>query len=154
MSPDRIEALSRRLADPTSRRSVLGLFGAGVAGTAVAAVGLFESEALRQVTQQRERFGRRKRRQPPLRGHRGRHRHRRRPAPRSSSAPSTLKKFKSPGNDQIYALGKLAGDPDQERQGQEGQARRTASPLAWPPPDWTTQAATCRPSRWPAASST
>jgi hypothetical protein len=43
MSPDRIEAISRRLADPSSRRSVLSLFGVGVAGTAVTAFGLNET---------------------------------------------------------------------------------------------------------------
>jgi hypothetical protein len=36
MSADRIEALSRSLADSTSRRSLLRLLGVGVAGTAVA----------------------------------------------------------------------------------------------------------------------
>jgi len=40
MSPDRIEALSRSLADSTSRRSLLKLLGIGAAGTAVTAVGL------------------------------------------------------------------------------------------------------------------
>jgi hypothetical protein len=40
MSPDRIEALSRSLADSTSRRSLLKLLGVGAAGTAVTAIGL------------------------------------------------------------------------------------------------------------------
>src|SRR5215216_4579768 len=40
MSSDRIEALSRSLADSTSRRSLLKLLGVGAAGTAVTAVGL------------------------------------------------------------------------------------------------------------------
>src|SRR5215211_6143009 len=40
VSPDRIEALSRSLADSTSRRSLLQLLGVGAAGTAVAAIGL------------------------------------------------------------------------------------------------------------------
>jgi hypothetical protein len=40
MSPDRIEALSRSLADATSRRSLLKLLGVGAAGTAVTAIGL------------------------------------------------------------------------------------------------------------------
>jgi hypothetical protein len=39
VSSDRIEALSRSLADSTSRRGVLRLVGVGVAGTAVATVG-------------------------------------------------------------------------------------------------------------------
>jgi hypothetical protein len=41
MSSDRIEALSRSLADSTSRRSLLKLLGVGVARTAVEAVPLF-----------------------------------------------------------------------------------------------------------------
>ena len=45
MSSDRIEALSRRLADATSRREVLTLVGVGIAGTAVAAVGVSEVRA-------------------------------------------------------------------------------------------------------------
>jgi hypothetical protein len=45
MSPDRLEALSRSLADPTSRRGLLRLVGVGVAGTAVTAVGLNEALA-------------------------------------------------------------------------------------------------------------
>ena len=45
MSQDRIEALSRSLADSTSRRSLLRLLGVGVAGTAVSAVGLNEALA-------------------------------------------------------------------------------------------------------------
>ncbi len=40
MSPDRIEALSRSLADSASRRSLLKLLGVGAAGTVVTAVGL------------------------------------------------------------------------------------------------------------------
>jgi len=40
MSPDRIEALSRSLADSTSRRSLLKLLGVGATGTAVTAIGL------------------------------------------------------------------------------------------------------------------
>jgi hypothetical protein len=39
MSPDRIEVLSRSLADATSRRSLLKLLGVGAAGTAVTAIG-------------------------------------------------------------------------------------------------------------------
>jgi hypothetical protein len=50
MSSDRIDALSRRLADGTSRRSVLRLLGIGVAGTAVAGtavarIGLDDAQA-------------------------------------------------------------------------------------------------------------
>ena len=45
MSSERIDALSRSLADSTSRRSLLKLFGVGVAGTAVTAVGLNEALA-------------------------------------------------------------------------------------------------------------
>jgi hypothetical protein len=45
MSPDHLEALSRSLADPTSRRGLLRLVGVGVAGTAVTAVGLNEALA-------------------------------------------------------------------------------------------------------------
>ena len=40
MAPDRIEALSRSLADSTSRRSLLKLLGVGAAGTAVSGIGL------------------------------------------------------------------------------------------------------------------
>jgi hypothetical protein len=40
MSPDRIDALSRSLADSTSRRRLLKLLGVGVAGTTATAVGL------------------------------------------------------------------------------------------------------------------
>jgi len=45
MSSDRIEVLSRSLADSTSRRSLLQLLGAGVAGTAVAGIGLSGAQA-------------------------------------------------------------------------------------------------------------
>jgi hypothetical protein len=45
MSPDRIDALSRRLADATSRRSLLKVLGVGAAGTLVSAVGLTEAMA-------------------------------------------------------------------------------------------------------------
>lgn len=45
MSPVRIDALSRSLADGTSRRRLLGLLGAGIAGSAVTAIGLHESQA-------------------------------------------------------------------------------------------------------------
>ena len=45
MSSDRIDALSRSLADSTSRRSLLKMFSVGVAGTAVTAVGLNEALA-------------------------------------------------------------------------------------------------------------
>ena len=48
MNPDRIEALSRSLADPTSRRGMLRLLGVGVAGTAITAVGLTEAQAERK----------------------------------------------------------------------------------------------------------
>jgi hypothetical protein len=39
MSPDRIDAISRELADPTSRRRVLRLLGVGAAGTAATMLG-------------------------------------------------------------------------------------------------------------------
>jgi hypothetical protein len=45
MSSDRIDALSRSLADPTSRRSLLKILGVGVAGTAVTVAGLNEALA-------------------------------------------------------------------------------------------------------------
>ena len=45
MHPDRFEALSRSLADSTSRRGLLRLFGVGVLGTTVTAVGLTETLA-------------------------------------------------------------------------------------------------------------
>jgi hypothetical protein len=45
MSSERIDALSRSLADSTSRRNVLKLFGVGVAGTAVTVAGLNEALA-------------------------------------------------------------------------------------------------------------
>src|SRR4051794_27642004 len=45
MHPDRLDALTRRLGDATSRRDLLGLLGGGVVGTAVAAVGLNETRA-------------------------------------------------------------------------------------------------------------
>ena len=45
MSSDRIDALSRSLADSTSRRSLLKILGVGVAGTAVTAAGLNEALA-------------------------------------------------------------------------------------------------------------
>src|SRR3954449_7239257 len=45
MHPDRLDALTRRLGDATSRRGLLGLLGGGVVGTAVAAVGLNETRA-------------------------------------------------------------------------------------------------------------
>jgi len=45
MSQDRIDALSRSLADSTSRRTLLQLLGVGVAGTAVTAAGLNEALA-------------------------------------------------------------------------------------------------------------
>ena len=50
MSSDRIDALSRRLADGTSRRSLLRMLGIGVAGTAVAGtavarIGLDDAQA-------------------------------------------------------------------------------------------------------------
>jgi hypothetical protein len=45
MSSDRIEALSRSLADSTSRRSLLKILGVGAAGTMVTAVGLNEAAA-------------------------------------------------------------------------------------------------------------
>ena len=48
MSQDRVEALSRSLADSTSRRSLLRLLGVGVAGTAITAVGLTEGKAARK----------------------------------------------------------------------------------------------------------
>ncbi len=45
MSQDRIEALSRSLADSTSRRSLLKVLGVGAAGAAVTAAGLNEALA-------------------------------------------------------------------------------------------------------------
>lgn len=45
MSHDRIDTLSRSLADPASRRSLLQLLGVGAAGAAVTAVGLTTAEA-------------------------------------------------------------------------------------------------------------
>jgi hypothetical protein len=45
MSVDRIDALSRSLAEGTSRRSILRLLGVGVAGTAITAVGLNDAIA-------------------------------------------------------------------------------------------------------------
>ena len=45
MAQDRIESLSRSLANQTSRRGVLRLLGVGVAGTAIGAVGLREAQA-------------------------------------------------------------------------------------------------------------
>ena len=45
MSQDRIEALSRSLADSTSRRSLLKILGVGAAGTAVSVAGLNEALA-------------------------------------------------------------------------------------------------------------
>jgi hypothetical protein len=53
MSSDKIEALSRRLADPASRRRVLALLGVGAAG-AVSAVGLGEAEARRKNRKNRK----------------------------------------------------------------------------------------------------
>src|SRR5215216_6691453 len=49
MSQDRIEALSRRLADVTSRRHLLTVLGVGAAGTLVSAVGLTETTAKGQT---------------------------------------------------------------------------------------------------------
>jgi hypothetical protein len=45
MSQDRIDALSRRLADTTSRRRLLTVLGVGAAGTMISAVGLTETLA-------------------------------------------------------------------------------------------------------------
>ena len=45
MHPDRIDALSRSLADSSSRRSLLKVVGVGIAGTAAGAVGLNEALA-------------------------------------------------------------------------------------------------------------
>jgi hypothetical protein len=45
MSQNRIDSLSRSLANATSRRDVLRLFGVGVAGTAIGVVGLREAQA-------------------------------------------------------------------------------------------------------------
>ena len=45
MSPDQIDALSRSLADASSRRRLLKLLGVGAAGTAVTAVGMNEALA-------------------------------------------------------------------------------------------------------------
>jgi hypothetical protein len=45
MHPDRLDALTRRLGDATSRRGLLGILGGGVVGTAVATVGLSETRA-------------------------------------------------------------------------------------------------------------
>jgi hypothetical protein len=47
MSQEKIDDLSRRLADPASRRGILRLLGVGVAGAAIGAVGLNEVEARR-----------------------------------------------------------------------------------------------------------
>jgi hypothetical protein len=47
MSQEKIDDLSRRLADPASRRGILRLLGVGVAGAAIGAVGLDEVEARR-----------------------------------------------------------------------------------------------------------
>jgi len=49
MSPDRIEALSRHLADTTSRRRLLTVLGVGAAGTLVSAVGLNQAMAKGQT---------------------------------------------------------------------------------------------------------
>lgn len=56
MHPDRIDALSRSLADSTSRRSLLTLLGVGVAGTAVTAVGLNEALAKNKNKNQNQTF--------------------------------------------------------------------------------------------------
>jgi hypothetical protein len=61
MSSDRIEDLSRRLADPTSRRGILRLLGVGAAGAAVGAIGLNEVEARRNNRKARARRARRNR---------------------------------------------------------------------------------------------
>jgi len=45
MHPDRLDALTQRLGDATSRRGLLGLLGAGVAGAAVAAVSINDTQA-------------------------------------------------------------------------------------------------------------
>lgn len=45
MHPDRLDALTRRLGEATSRRGLLGLLGGGVVGTAMAAVSLSETRA-------------------------------------------------------------------------------------------------------------
>jgi hypothetical protein len=54
MSQEKIDNLSRRLADPASRRGVLRLFGLGIAGAAVGAVGLNEVEARRKNRKNRK----------------------------------------------------------------------------------------------------
>jgi hypothetical protein len=54
MSHDRIEALSRSLADSTSRRGMLRLLGVGVAGSAITMVGLTEVEAARKKAKKRK----------------------------------------------------------------------------------------------------
>lgn len=45
MHPNRLDAMTRRLGDATSRRGLLGVLGVGVIGTAVAAVGISETQA-------------------------------------------------------------------------------------------------------------
>ena len=57
MSSDRIEDLSRRLADPASRRGILRLLGVGAAGAAVGAIGLNEVEARRSNRRARRNRG-------------------------------------------------------------------------------------------------
>ena len=62
MSQEKIDDLSRRLADPASRRGVLRLLGVGVAGAAVGAVGVNEVEARRKNRKNRRVRARRARR--------------------------------------------------------------------------------------------
>jgi hypothetical protein len=45
MHPDRLDALTRRLGEATSRRGFLGVIGVGVVGTAVTAVGVGDTQA-------------------------------------------------------------------------------------------------------------
>ena len=108
MHPDRFEALSRSLADSTSRRGMLRLFSVGLAGTAATAVGLNEVLAKRNNNNRNAKSQRR-------RSNGG-------DSPFEDIAVSgvdaagdevftgtlDLKKFVA-SDDQIYALGKLSG---------------------------------------------
>jgi hypothetical protein len=61
MSQETIDDLSRRLADPASRRGVLRLLGVGAAGAAIGVVGLNEVEARRKNRRVRAQRARRNR---------------------------------------------------------------------------------------------
>jgi hypothetical protein len=107
MSQERIDALSRRLADPASRRGVLRLLGIGVAGTAVAAtVGVDE------VLAKRNRKGGKSRKQ----GASGNNPLANIPVTGTAEAGDevftgtlTAKKFVAGSGDQIEALAQLEG---------------------------------------------